>query len=358
MNSTGNKTMAVDFGRPVWIVRLFRQNLALRFDLRTLGVSLTLISLAVAIALLALATGDYRTALADVISALFGLEDGSVHMVVIEWRLPRIVLALVFGVALGASGAIFQSLTRNPLGSPDIIGFSAGSYTGALVVITLLHGGTYAVACGALIGGLLTAVIVYLLAYGRGGVKGFRLILVGIGMSAMLTSLNTLLLLRAKLEVAMTAAVWGAGSLSIPEFGELGFAAFIVISLLLCALSLQPAMQKLEMGDDAARALGVNTERTKLALMGIGVALIAAVSAIAGPIGFIALAAPQLARRLTKTAGVAIVPAAIMGALMLVAADYTAQHGFASTQMPAGIVTISLGGIYFVWLLLREVDRR
>ncbi len=358
MTKVYTKTMAVDFGRPVGIVRLFGQRVALRFDLRTLTVCLALLSLAVAIALLALVTGDYRTALADVVSALFRREDGPVGLVVNEWRLPRTALALVLGAALGASGAIFQSLTRNPLGSPDIIGFSAGSYTGALVVITLLHGSTYATACGALVGGLLTAVIVYLLAYDRAGVKGFRLILVGIGMSAMLTSLNTLLLLRAKLEVAMTAAVWGAGSLGIPEVGELGLAAFIVISLLACALSLQSRMRQLEMGNDAARALGVNVERTKLALVGIGVVLIAVVSAIAGPIGFIALAAPQLAQRLTKAAGVSIVPAAIMGSLMLVAADYVAQHGFASTQLPAGIVTVSLGGIYFVWLLLREAGRQ
>ena len=130
-----------------------------------------------------------------------------------NWRLPRVLLALMLGAALGMSGAIFQSLTRNPLGSPDIIGFNSGAYTGALVVILLIGGTYYEIAVGALVGGIATAAVVYLLAYKR-GVQGFRLIIVGIAISAMLGSVNTWMILKAKLDDAMAAAVWGAGSLN------------------------------------------------------------------------------------------------------------------------------------------------
>jgi len=348
---------AIDFGRPVRAVRLFGDAVSHRLDVRTVAVCLALAALALVVALVTLASGDFQVALADVAGALLGQAEGRIRMVVLEWRLPRTALAVLLGAALGLAGAIFQSLTRNPLGSPDIIGFDAGAYTGALVIITLVGGGYFAVAGGALLGGLLTAALVYVLAYRR-GVQGFRLIIVGIGVSAMLTSLNTWMLLRAKLEVAMAAAIWGAGSLNGMTLERLGYAGLILAVLVPLALAMSRPMAQLELGDDAARAMGVNAERSRLALLVVGVALTATVTATAGPIGFVALAAPQLARRLTGSGGVAMLPAAAMGALLLVSADYLAQRAFAPTQLPVGIVTVSLGGVYFAWLLLHEARRQ
>lgn len=347
---------SIAFGRPIRAVRWFGERVSHRLDMRTLGVCLVLLAVAVVVALVTLASGEYQVPLPDVLRALLGQAEGRIHMVVVEWRLPRTALALILGGALGMGGAIFQSLTRNPLGSPDIIGFDAGAYTGALVVIILMGGSYYAVAGGALAGGLLTALLVYALAYSR-GVQGFRLIIVGIGVSAMLTSLNTWMLLRAKLEVAMAAAIWGAGTLNGLGLDRLGPAVLILGVLVPLALLMSRPMAQLELGDDAARALGVNAERTRLALLVLGVGLTATVTATAGPIGFVALAAPQLARRLTGSAGVSMLPSAAMGALLLAGADYLAQRAFAPTQLPVGIVTVSLGGVYFVWLLLREARR-
>ncbi|MET3926825.1 iron chelate uptake ABC transporter family permease subunit [Devosia sp. 2618] len=346
----------IDFGRPIQAVRNFGGALSYRLDVKTVTVCAILLGVALVVALITLASGEYQVPLPDVIWALLGQAEGRVHMVVVEWRLPRTALALILGAALGIGGAIFQSLTRNPLGSPDIIGFDAGAYTGALVVIILMQGGYYFIAGGALLGGLATALIVYVLAYSR-GVQGFRLIIVGIGVSAMLNSLNTWMLLRAKLEVAMAAAIWGAGSLNGLGLDRLGPSVLILGILIPLALLMSRPMAQLELGDDAARALGVSAERTRLALLVLGVALTATVTATAGPIGFVALAAPQLARRLTGSPGVAMLPAAAMGALLLAAADYLAQRAFAPTQLPVGIVTVSLGGVYFVWLLLRETRR-
>lgn len=231
------------------------------------------------------------------------------------------------------SGAIFQSLTRNPLGSPDIIGFAAGSYSGALVVILLLSGGYYETAAGALVGGIVTALTVYLLAWRR-GVKGFRLIIVGIGVSAMLGAFNAWMIRQADLKVALGAAVWGAGSLN-----GLGVDQLMPVMVVLClivppTLFLARPMRQLEMGDDAAMASGVNANRVRLCLMVLGVALTATVTAAAGPIAFIALAAPQIARRLTRSAGVALLPSALMGSLLLAVADWVAQHAF-TTQLPS-----------------------
>lgn len=348
---------AIDFGRPTKVLRLFDNRVTLRLDMRIMTLVGIMVVIALVVTLLALASGEYPVALPDVIAALTGQAEGRIHMVVVEWRLPRSLLAVILGAALGMSGAVFQSLTRNPLGSPDVIGFNSGAYTGALIAIIVFSGNYYQIAGGALLGGVLTALAVYALAWRR-GVQGFRLIIVGIGMSAMLSSLNTWLMLRAKLEVAMAAAVWGAGSLNGLGLDKL-WPTLVVLGILMpLVLILGRPMKQLEMGDDAARALGIRAEPVRLALLVLGVALTATATAVAGPISFVALAAPQIARRLTGAAGVALLPSAAMGAVLLAAADFLAQRAFAPTQLPVGVVTVSIGGLYFVWLLMREAKRQ
>ena len=201
----------VDFGRRVLVLRRWR--IAVRLDRRSVIVCAVLAIAVVGMALLALMTGSYQLSPGQVVSALTGGETGLIHDIVVEWRLPRVTAAVVFGAALGVSGAVFQSLLRNPLADPGIIGFSQGSYAGALIVILVINGSYLQLVGGALLGGMATAVAVYVLAYRR-GVQGFRLIIVGIGVSAMLGSLNTWLILKADLEQAMAAAAWGAGSLN------------------------------------------------------------------------------------------------------------------------------------------------
>ncbi|MDJ0112548.1 iron chelate uptake ABC transporter family permease subunit, partial [Rhodococcus erythropolis] len=151
--------MSIDFGRPTTVVRSPKEGWSARIDVRTVTVCLILVALALAIGVIALGSGDYQVPIGDVLGALFGEAPARIHMVVVEWRLPRVLLALMLGAALGMSGAIFQSLTRNPLGSPDIIGFNSGAYTGALVVILLIGGTYYEIAVGALVGGIATAAV-------------------------------------------------------------------------------------------------------------------------------------------------------------------------------------------------------
>ncbi|MEP7764282.1 iron-enterobactin ABC transporter permease [Sanguibacter sp. 25GB23B1] len=349
--------MSLDLGRPTITVRLARGRLSGRLDVRTVVVLTVLTAAALAVGLVALGVGDYAVRVPDVVRALVGETTSVVRMVVVDWRLPRVLLALLLGAALGVSGAIFQSMTRNPLGSPDIIGFNTGAYTGALVVILLLGGSYYDIAAGAMVGGLVTAGLVYLLAF-RGGVQGFRLIIVGIGISAVLSSVNTWLIIKADLELAMSAATWGAGSLNGLSWAQVRPVAVILLVLLPVLVVLSRRTGILEMGDDAAQALGVRTEPTRLVMLVVGVALTALVTAAAGPIAFVSLAAPQLARRLTRSPSVAMAPSAVLGALLLVVSDLAAQRVFAPTQLPVGVVTVSIGGCYLVWLLAREARRQ
>ncbi|WP_375591680.1 iron-enterobactin ABC transporter permease [Chitiniphilus eburneus] len=327
----------------------------LRFDPRVLWLALWLAGVAGVLAMGALGLGSLHLPVGTVFDALLGKGPALARTVVVQWRLPRVVSALILGAALGMSGTIFQSLVRNPLGSPDIIGFNTGAYTGALVVMVLWHGGYAEVAAGAIAGGLATALLVYLLSWRR-GIHGLRLIIVGVAVSAMLGALNIWISLRGSLESVMSAALWAAGSLNGITWAK------SLPSLLCCAvgmlavLTLGRRMQFLEMGDDAAAALGVPAEQTRLWLMALGTALIAAATAATGPVAFIALAAPQIARRLCHQRST-LLGAAGVGAILLLAADLVAQHLFMPRQLPVGVVTVSVGGVYLVWLLIREAKR-
>lgn len=281
----------------------------------------------------------------------------NVQLIVLEWRLPRVAMALLLGAALGVSGAIFQSLLRNPLGSPDILGFNTGAYSGVLVALVLFQQNSEAVTLAALLGGVLTAGVVYLFAW-RNGVETFRLIIVGISVRALLMALNGWLIISASLEAALSAGLWSAGSLNGITWAKTAPAVAVLAAALLLTALLARRMRLLEMGDDTACALGVPVERSRLWLMLLGVVLTAASTALAGPISFVALLAPQIARRLCGGIKGALPLAALCGALLLLAADYAAQHLFLPYQLPVGVITVSLGGLYLIALLVREARRQ
>lgn len=328
-----------------------------RIGVRAASVTVAALLAALIVGVFALTLGDVAFSPGEVLATLVGLGEPRAELVILEWRLPRVLGALVFGIALGIGGAIFQSLTRNPLGSPDVIGFDAGAYTGALLVITTFGVSVATTAAAALAGGTATALLVYLLAFRR-GFTGFRLIIVGIGVASMLASVNTWIILNADLNVALLASAWGAGSLNLITAEQVLIASCVIVPLGIAVAILADRMHLLEMGDDAASALGVRTGGTRLALVVLGVGLTAVVTAMAGPIAFISLAAPQIARRLTGSASVTLTASAAVGALLLISSDVLAQRLFAPTQIPVGIVTVCLGGVYLVWLLIQEARRR
>ena len=307
-----------------------------------------------ALAVVALTLGDYPLTVPQVLGAFAG-SGGFETTVVLEWRLPRVTAAVLFGAALALSGALFQTLTRNPLGSPDLIGFATGSYTGVIIVTVVLGTNVVTTTAGALLGGFATAILVYLLAYRR-GIQGFRLIVVGIGVTATLHAVNTWLLLRAQDEVAMGAAIWGTGSLSLTSWADVAPAAGVLLVTAPLVVRANRPLRQLELGDDAAAAHGVRVEPARLAIIGLGILLIALVTAVTGPIAFVALAAPQIARRLGAGPGIPLSHAAPTGAFLLLGADLVAQY-VPPNPVPVGVVTVVLGGVYLLSLLIREARR-
>lgn len=332
--------------------RLAADRVSVRYRAHTLLVCGALVVATAGIGVLAIGTGDYPVAPTEVVRTLFGYGDSSTEFIVLTLRLPRALVAVLVGAALGLSGAVFQSVSRNPLGSPDIIGFTTGAATGAVLGIIVFSTSSMSVAGFALVGGLATAVAVYFLAW-RHGVQGYRLILVGIGISAMLMSVNSYLLTRAELNDAMTAQVWLTGSLNGRGWDHAGPIAAALVVLVPLVLIFGQRLSLLEMGDDTAKALGVPVERTRLVLVLAAVGLCAVATAAAGPIGFIALAAPQIARRLIKAPGVGLVSAGLMGSMLLLISDFAAQRLLAPTQLPVGVMTGAVGGIYLAWLLAK-----
>jgi iron complex transport system permease protein len=352
---TQTGTAAVTFGRRQCVIRI--GNVSVRASWRAIIVVAALLVGAFVIAVVAVGVGKYTVAPADVLGVLTGSNTSFDRVVVLEWRMPRMLMALLIGAALGISGAIFQALTRNALGSPDIIGVTSGAYTGALIVIAGIGGGYYAVAAGALIGGLVTAVLVYALSY-RNGLAGFRLIVVGIAVSAVVNSVNQWIIIKIDFHTAVTASVWQQGTLSGQSWSQVVPMTVCLVVMTAILVAMGPQLPVLQMGDDAAGALGVRPDRARLAYLVVGVGLVALACAAAGPISFVALAAPQIARRLTASPGVGLVPSAVMGAVLLLVSDVIAQQVFSGSELPVGAVTVSLGGAYLIYLLISQARQR
>jgi len=329
-----------------------RPSAALRASLRRREgvVILSLIAAVLVVAVIALLTGAFAADPGRVLLSLVGAGDPGTRTVVQQLRLPRIVAAIVFGGGLAVSGGMFQLLTRNPLGSPDVVGFTSGAFTGALVAIVTVGGGVGATLVGSLLGGAVAATLVYALG-GHGGRT--RLLVVGIGIGAMFTAVNHWLILTADLDTALAAAVWGAGTLNGLTWAQVLPTSAIVLLLLVVASAGSGRARMLELGDDVATVLGVPLGRTKLGMVAVAIALTGAVTAVAGPIAFIALAAPHLTRRLLPER-TPLLARALMGALLLLASDTLASRLFSPVQLPAGMVTICLGGAYLLWLLGRR----
>jgi iron complex transport system permease protein len=281
-----------------------------------------------------------------------GQRDGIDQLVLLELRLPRVIAALMTGACLAAAGWIFQRMSRNALASPDIIGLTTGSATGGLTVILLLGQSASSVAFGTLAGGLLTIALVYALSIRR-GIGGQWMILAGIAVAAMLAAVNDYLLTRADLDEAVVARTWLFGSLQGTGWSQALTLSVIGICLLVLAGLQARRLDLLEMGDDVAAALGLPVARAKQYLLLVAVMLTALVIAIAGPIGFIALVAPQLARRLCGGESHFTV-VMLCGGVLCVLSDVIARVALAPFQLPVGLITSLFGGAYLAWLLARE----
>lgn len=324
---------------------------------RSATVTAVLVALGVLALVVTLGSGPLPVNPIGVVRAIAGTADGGATFAVMQVGLPRILTAWFVGLALGAAGSLVQALTANPLGSPDVIGFDAGAATGALVGILVLGLPPLGYSALAVLVGLAVAAGVYLLAGRRD--TGYRIVLVGIGVGACFDAVNAWLLTRSDATESLDATRWLIGSLSQSTWRTVEVAMIGVLVLLPLAAVLARHLRMLLMGTETATALGVPVGRVTAATLALSVALSALAVLVAGPISFVALAAPQLANRLCGGRRLPyVVASAAMGGLLLVVSDLLGQRAVPGTPVPVGIVTGVVGGGYLAWLLAHEWRRR
>lgn len=326
---------------------------SVRLHVRSVGVVAALVAATLAAGVWSIMVGDFPLSVRQVLAALFGDGGDDAEFIVDTLRLPRVLTGMLVGAALGMSGAVCQSIARNPLGSPDIVGFQSGAAAGAVVMITAFDASNTQIAAGAVAGGLLAASLVFALAYRR-GLPAYRLVLVGIGIGFTASAAVDYLITRARINDAQRAAVWLTGSLNGRTWEHvrtIGIALLVLAPLIVLA---QRSLNRLELGDETATALGVRVGRTRFSLILLAVVLAALAVAVAGPIVFVALVSAPIARRMTFTPGACIVPAACVGAFVTTAADFIARRAFAPIELPVGITTAVIGAPYLLLLLSRS----
>lgn len=317
---------------------------------RATVVRLGLVAVALSLFLVTLVAGSYRLGLLEVLGSVTGLiPDPSVDFIVRELRLPVAISALCTGAALGASGTIFQQVLRNPLASPDIVGVSAGAGVAAVAGIVIWQTSSLETCALALVGGLVGALLMYLLAW-RDGVSGYRFILIGIGVSFTFTGMTSYLLTRADLYDARAAMHWLTGTVGRADDSQQFALAIALLVLLPLAGLCQRQLRLLELGEDTARGLGGRTELARFSLIALAVLLVSFATAVAGPITFVALIAGPVAQRLLGPAAGGVFPAACVGGALLLGADLIAAQ-LLPMPLPTGVVTGALGAPYLVWLL-------
>jgi len=288
---------------------------------------------------------------AEVVQVIFGQPVPGASFTVGELRLPRAALGLFAGFAFGIAGVTFQTMLRNPLASPDIIGITSGASAAAVVGIVVLSLDEAGVSLLALVGALLTTAAIYLLSH-RGGFVGTRLILIGIGVAAMLDSVVTYVLSKAAAWDLQTAMQWLSGSLNGATWNvvlPLAVACAVCVPLLVAQ---GPALEMLRLGDDAAASLGVDVRRTRLVLIVSAVALLAFATAAIGPAMKATKAIGPLAARVIGPGGSLLLPAGLIGALLVLTADLIGQFAF-ENRYPVGVVTGVLGAPFLIYLLIR-----
>jgi len=288
---------------------------------------------------------------ADVLAVIAGENVPGATFTVGTLRLPRAVLAALAGACFGLGGVTFQTMLRNPLASPDIIGISSGASAAAAFAIVTLQLDEVGVSVFAIVAGLAVALVIYTLSF-KDGVAGARLVLIGIGIAAMLDSLTAYVLSQAAEWDLQAAMRWLTGSLNGATWQETVPVAVAMTVLVPLLLSQTRNLAMMQMGDDTAAALGVRVERTRIVVIVAAVGLIAFATAATGPIAFVAFLAGPIAARIVGPAGSLLVPAALVGSLLVLVADFIGQFAF-DTRYPVGVVTGVLGAPYLIYLLIR-----
>ncbi|MET3206929.1 iron complex transport system permease protein [Arthrobacter sp. UYEF6] len=312
--------------------------------------------------------GSYTVTVPDFFKILIGHLTGGekipgASFIVMENKLPRAVIGVMIGAAFGLSGGLFQTMLRNPLASPDVIGISYGASAAAVTAI-VIFGATGPAVSGAALGGALgIAALIYAISRGpslgsvggnRGNAAGNRLVLAGVGIAAALHAVVNFMMTRADIRTAADALVWLNGSLNSANWDRAGMLALALLVLVPAVIALAGPLRILELGEDAAAGLGIHVGFTRLAVVVTAVALVAVATAAAGPVSFVAFLAGPIARRFTLKAS--LPASALVGALIVLTADYFAANlaplVLDGTVLPVGVITGALGAPFLLWLLV------
>ncbi|WDV55998.1 iron chelate uptake ABC transporter family permease subunit [Streptomyces coeruleorubidus] len=310
---------------------------------------------------LSIGVGDFPIGLPQVIATIFGRGEQVDEFVIMDLRMPRALAGVVVGIGLGVSGALTQSIARNPLASPDVLGITNGASAVAVFLVTV-SGGTAAaivssvgLSAAALMGGLGTGLLVYFLAWRR-GIDGLRLILIGISVSAVMEALTTWLLVSADIRDVAQAQAWLVGSLDDRSWDEVQVAVWGTLVLLVVVAGAAFQFKPMHLGDDVAAGLGVRYSAVRAVLLLCAVLLAGVAVSAAGPVPFVALVAPQVAMRLARCPTPPMVASALVGALLLTGSDLVARTAL-PVGLPVGVVTAAIGGPFLVYLLVRANRR-
>lgn len=287
----------------------------------------------------------------EVIRALSGEQLQGVSFAVNTIRLPRMLAGVFAGIAFGIAGDIFQTMLRNPLANPNVIGITTGSSAAAVFCIVILHTSSTVVSIASVIAGLVTVIIIYLLSRGKSFSIG-RLILIGIGIQAMLNAVISYLLLVGAEQDIPAALRWLSGSLNGSQMHDLPPLIVSVVLLAPIVIVLGKHLSILELGEQSATSLGVNTDRTRILLILSSVCMISLATATTGPIAFVSFLAGPIAKRLVGTGFSNVIPAGLVGANLVLAADLIGQFAF-EVRYPVGIITGIIGAPYLIYLLVR-----
>ncbi|ABC30204.1 ABC-type enterobactin transport system, permease component [Hahella chejuensis KCTC 2396] len=338
------------------LITLRMNRWSVQINPRSATLILLIVAASLTLALIAIATGSLWISPLEVIKELSASEPGDHAFIIETLRLPRVLMAFLAGAALALSGLILQSIIRNPLASPDIIGVTSGASAAAVFFLSFLAGAVSIrwLPVAAILGAACTSLLIYALAW-RQGVSPIRLVLIGIGLSAGLSALTTLMIVISPIATSMTAYVWLTGSVYGSEWSDVQALAPWLLILGPLSLLLARTIDIQEMGDAIAINLGVPVQRNRFILLWISVALAGSAVAYTGAIGFVGLIAPHMARRLVDRSFASLAPvAAMIGGGMVALADTIGRTAFLPLDIPAGVFVSGVGAPFFIYLLYRQ----
>lgn len=340
--------------------RWLKERVSVLMDTSALKKIVLLMVLTMLAVIISTGIGDMQIAPWKVVSVFFGGGSSIDQLVVTSFRLPRILIALLAGMALAVAGGILQGMIRNPLASPDIIGVTGGAGAAVVAFLTIFSNkdNTLLVSIkwlpvAAFIGAAIIAFLVYFLAWKK-GVSPVRLVLIGIGISALTQACTTLLMIMGPIYRASQANIWITGTVNGSDWQDVWILLPWSIIFIFLSFMITRQLNIQELGEEVATSAGANVQRQRFILLLMSTALVGGAVAFAGGIGFVGLMAPHMARRLVGSSFGALLPvAALIGGLLVMLADLIGRTLFLPLEVPAGVFTAAIGAPYFIYLLFK-----